>query len=525
MPTISGASFAKSLDPLPGQRRRMQIRGAIDQGQHLPIIWTEIKTRWKGHSATWFVPLDVIRIGNLKDSIRVSMCAQDLAIVAAKFGAILPTFHLLKTAFRVGVAQGLFISPALQQGWDASMRNTKRMVRHSREVDSKIDGRAALVAGNACKHWVLDNRSIDMVKEGEPAAVNAGWWKSSDPNNLWQSPGFHHGITYDDYSQGAWFVRRDCIVDGQIMDVEEVGRDPGLCGLLTGSVDPLLVYTVPGADQPMVPATAPDRPEPLPIAPRNLALGMKGPDVAEWQRELMTGEHDLSPWNDDGDFGRLTHNATIAWQSARSKIVTDERGIVGESTRAAFGSPVDDVDTERPRSIELIQAAHFTRANRSEIRWVILHTMEAREASTTALAVANWFAGRSGAAPHASAHYCIDDTRVIRCVESQHVAWHAPGANRYGIGIEHAGYARQSLAQWEDDFSTKMLKLSAIITAQECQRYNIPIRYVDREGLRNGVRGISTHNEVTWAWRKSSHTDPGKNFPMEHYLDLVREAS
>ena len=75
-----------------------------------------------------------------------------------------------------------------------------------------------------------------------------------------------------------------------------------------------------------------------------------------------------------------------------------------------------------------------------------------------------------------------------------------------------------------DDFSKAMLLGSAWLTADICLRRRIPIVFVDRDGLSSGLRGITTHNEVTHAFRKSTHTDPGKNFPMDWYLEMVREA-
>jgi hypothetical protein len=46
---------------------------------------------------------------------------------------------------------------------------------------------------------------------------------------------------------------------------------------------------------------------------------------------------------------------------------------------------------------------------------------------------------------------------------------------------------------------------------------------VDREGLQAGEPGVTTHNEVTHAFRKSDHTDPGAAFPMDAFLERARE--
>jgi len=61
---------------------------------------------------------------------------------------------------------------------------------------------------------------------------------------------------------------------------------------------------------------------------------------------------------------------------------------------------------------------------------------------------------------------------------------------------------------------------------------------VDRDGLRsaysdyihkgmpvpNELRGFTTHYEVTKGLG-GTHVDPGKHFPLDRYLDMVREAA
>jgi hypothetical protein len=97
------------------------------------------------------------------------------------------------------------------------------------------------------------------------------------------------------------------------------------------------------------------------------------------------------------------------------------------------------------------------------------------------------------------------------------VAWHAPGANHNGLGYEHAGYATQSRDEWLDDYGQKMLTISAARARVHCANYGIPIAFVDAAGLLAGQRGITTHWEVTQAFHRSTHWDPGPGFPMDHY--------
>ena len=154
---------------------------------------------------------------------------------------------------------------------------------------------------------------------------------------------------------------------------------------------------------------------------------------------------------------------------------------------------------------------------------MVIHTMEAPEKPTMAENVARWFAGKT--APQASAHYCVDSGLVVQCVLEKDVAWHAPGANSNGIGIEHSGYARQTAEEWADDYSECMLALSAKLTAEICTRYSIPVVRLTVDDLRSKARGLCGHVDVTNAFNGGrGHTDPGPHFPWEHYLELVSAA-
>ena len=171
-----------------------------------------------------------------------------------------------------------------------------------------------------------------------------------------------------------------------------------------------------------------------------------------------------------------------------------------------------------PLDIPFVKARRFTPANRTKIDLIVIHDMEYPERWDAAEQVAKFFATTA----EASAHHCIDCDSIVRCVLDKDVAWAAPGANHNGIHFEHAGYAKQRPADWGDDYSTAELKLSAMLAAEYCKKYSLPPEFVDEDGLKIGRRGITTHYEVSKAFKKSTHTDPGVGFPMAHYLDMVR---
>jgi N-acetyl-anhydromuramyl-L-alanine amidase AmpD len=178
--------------------------------------------------------------------------------------------------------------------------------------------------------------------------------------------------------------------------------------------------------------------------------------------------------------------------------------------------------------IPFIQAANCGPARvGAKIDWLVTHTMESQEKPRTAKNVALWFGGKTKAEPpKASAHYCLDGVDVIQCVSESVVAWAAPGANKNGIHIEHAGSAAQTPMQWDDPFSRAVLEQSAKLAADICKRHAIPIVRLSVVDLKAGKRGLCGHVDITNAFSGGKgHTDPGPSFPWDLYLEMVHKAA
>ena len=260
-----------------------------------------------------------------------------------------------------------------------------------------------------------------------------------------------------------------------------------------------------------------------------LKLGDKGPAVGEWQRLLLRDGYDLGPSRADEDFGKLTHNATIAWEWSHG---LPRNGIVEPDD---WRTMITGVDPERLPSTErsgfdldrvpFVEAVNWSRAVPGvPKRLIVMHCMEMAEGSTTAEDCARFFARQKPGPQGSSANYCVDVDSAVCCVPSDRIAWHAPGANRDGIGIELAGFARQTRAQWLDAYSSAMLRTAAKLVRALGRRHGIPMTFVDAVGVRGGVvRGVTTHATVTEAFPdKGSHWDPGPSFPMDTFLDWAK---
>lgn len=179
-----------------------------------------------------------------------------------------------------------------------------------------------------------------------------------------------------------------------------------------------------------------------------------------------------------------------------------------------------------------IQARNFTKSAHRSILAVCIHTMEAPEGPKTAENVANWFATQpvQGQLVNGkpwrgtSAHWNVDADSIVQSVREQDIAWHAGPVNGWSIGVEHAGYARQSASEWQDEYSTNMLIRSARLVAEICFRWDIPVMRVTANDLKLGQQcGIFGHCDVTKAFAFGDHTDPGAFFPWDTFLTRVSE--
>ena len=156
--------------------------------------------------------------------------------------------------------------------------------------------------------------------------------------------------------------------------------------------------------------------------------------------------------------------------------------------------------------------------------WLIVHTMEAQEASTTAENTANYFAN-PGDGRQVSAHYCCDNNSIVQCVELADSAWtvgNTPGNHR-GINYEFAGFANQTPPQWGDAYSTAMLERVAPYFRSDAARYNIPLQRCSVDDLKAFRPGVTSHNDLRLAFGVTTHTDPGPNFPWDWFMDLLVE--
>jgi hypothetical protein len=66
-----------------------------------------------------------------------------------------------------------------------------------------------------------------------------------------------------------------------------------------------------------------------------------------------------------------------------------------------------------------------------------------------------------------------------------------------------------NIERWDDAEHRRMERRAAKLVAKLCLAYNIRPYYVSRVGLLLGIKGITTHRQMSLAFKKSTHWDPG----------------
>ena len=168
-----------------------------------------------------------------------------------------------------------------------------------------------------------------------------------------------------------------------------------------------------------------------------------------------------------------------------------------------------------------VQANSFQNADRGvgDIRRIVIHTAEITETRDAAESIASFF---SNPTTSVSAHACIDNDSIVECVRDEDIAFHALGDNNATLGYELSGFAGQTKAQWEDDYSDKVVERAARYCAEKAKKYGITTRWLTAGQERNRESGFVTHAIVSQVFGEGIRSDPGANFPYDRFMERVK---
>jgi hypothetical protein len=245
--------------PRSGPARNAYILGAIDDGSVAPA-WRPLTVTFAGHTATFFVLGDALKLGGT----RLSTSTYNLQQIADKLNASLMTPRLIDWAF---LHADIVIPPQTIYPPDDSIQ---ALETESSKMDSAIlaatggFGASGGLIAPLGKNWCLSNALLS-AKAGHAALYGWAMMKGyKAPVGVTPRPGTlpgilniqplatPHDINYTDYAMLTSLVRRDCVLDGRPADVWSLVQSPDLSvASLVSHEGPLKLIRQPGV--PVVP--------------------------------------------------------------------------------------------------------------------------------------------------------------------------------------------------------------------------------------------------------------------------------
>lgn len=156
-------------------------------------------------------------------------------------------------------------------------------------------------------------------------------------------------------------------------------------------------------------------------------------------------------------------------------------------------------------------------------KWIVLHTSEQTGETTSSAANLASFMTTPGDRPssnggrYGSSYHAVLDLgmKVRPAVHDGFVSFSAPGANTEGLHVCFPGKARQTRAEWLDDYSRDLIRTCAGLITDYSSLYGIPPVRLSVAELRAGTRGYTDHAGIRDAFGRTTHYDVGPGFPWD----------
>lgn len=149
------------------------------------------------------------------------------------------------------------------------------------------------------------------------------------------------------------------------------------------------------------------------------------------------------------------------------------------------------------------------------IRGVCVHDSEGGELPTSPEALSGFISSPRTEFNLASYHYITDTDSIIIEAPENRIAYSAGGGNIEWVHICIPGKANQTREQWLDTNSRAFIKQCAKFIVDQYRKYGFPLIKLTAAEVLEGRKGYCSHWDISRAYHKSTHTDPGVNFPWD----------
>ena len=186
----------------------------------------------KSYELLFSVTYDYIAIGSDADYLYIPMTPSTAQYLADRLNCSLPTKKLVDLVYAnaeiklkpqpIPPSDLMTTVPIFWQHTDSVKRQVFQM-GHDRLADK-------IFAGH--KKDIIISNNINSTDGGSDSVIIYGW--HLDENNPIQPVYYGHAASYADYSHGVRFIAKPAFVNGDLIQVDAILKDPNLSILLSG---------------------------------------------------------------------------------------------------------------------------------------------------------------------------------------------------------------------------------------------------------------------------------------------------
>ena len=225
----TGSEFVARIQGLSDAKREAAILDAIQAG-HVPDFMAGLKEvslsftdgSGQSHGAVVKVTPDYLCVGDDDDPFRTPMKPATAQRIADSYGMLLPTRKLVDAIWK---AASVKLDPRPID--NAEGTSTAAWVKHNQIVEGQLGGAHGELTAGHKKDVVVTSQLA-----GKPGKVAIYGWHQANGTPI-QPLSTVHGDFYADYSHGIRLIAGTIVVDGEERKLEDVYRDPALCGLVS----------------------------------------------------------------------------------------------------------------------------------------------------------------------------------------------------------------------------------------------------------------------------------------------------
>lgn len=226
---MDSLSWIDSLPNKPSLARNQLILEAMQSGL-ATCQWSSVTSSYNNHVAFFQVCDDAVRV-ELENNYRFRFPVS--ATLAQQCADIMNVSLVTSKISDLSYQQAKIIENASLLSPGADMHTIDKSKQWNKIIETKRNFRNGLFR-DCGKTWILSNKLTNSN-----SAINYGFYDKNSPHSnlknikMWQTKGTKHDRLHTDYSQVLIVMKKECEVDGKLMDVIDVMKNKDLCNLIS----------------------------------------------------------------------------------------------------------------------------------------------------------------------------------------------------------------------------------------------------------------------------------------------------